>query len=83
MNIDNNKKKKNNNLNKKKNNSDFTLLKHNNQVKKENNKHIDLLLYNDYEINRLKYKDALVNDKRTYIEYYLSLLRSNNLLIIM
>ena len=26
--------------------------------------------YNDYELNNLKYKDALKLDKRTYVEYY-------------
>ena len=36
---------------------------------------------NDLEINSLPYDEALINDKRTFIQYYLSLLRANHLLI--
>ena len=36
---------------------------------------------NDNELNELSYKDALIYDKRTYIQYYLSLLRTKHLLI--
>ena len=36
---------------------------------------------NDLEINSLPYEEALINDKRTFIQYYLSLLRANHLLI--
>ena len=35
---------------------------------------------NDYELNILKYEEALLIDKRTYIEYYFSLLKINHLL---
>ena len=37
--------------------------------------------FNDYELNYLCYEDALRFDKRTYIQYYLSLLRMNHILI--
>ena len=37
--------------------------------------------YNDYELNHLSYQNALFIDKRTYIEYYFSLLRMNHFLI--
>ena len=37
--------------------------------------------YNDYEINRLNYKEALILDKRTYLEYYISLLKRKQILI--
>ena len=37
--------------------------------------------YNDYEFNNISYKDALNKDKRTYMQYYCSLLRLKHLLI--
>ena len=39
------------------------------------------LKYNDYEINTLDYKSALLIDKRSYCEYYLSLIRVKHLII--
>ena len=36
---------------------------------------------NDYEINNLSYNDALKKDKRTYIQYYFSLLKTKHLII--
>ena len=36
---------------------------------------------NDYEMNKLDYKEALKIDKRTYLEYYWSLLKLGHLLI--
>ena len=48
-------------------------------VQKINNKQI--LSYNDKELNNLPYKKALKEDKRTFVEYYISLLRINHLLI--
>jgi hypothetical protein len=38
-------------------------------------------IYNDEELNKLEYKDALLIDKRGYLEYYFSLLRRNSLII--
>ena len=40
-----------------------------------------LLKFNGQELNSLSYKEALIYDKRTYIQYYISLLKSNHLLI--
>ena len=37
--------------------------------------------YNDYELNNLSYKDALKIDKRSYILYYISLLKTKHLII--
>ena len=37
--------------------------------------------YNDNEMNSLEYEDALKIDKRTYIQYYLSLLRTQHILL--
>ena len=37
--------------------------------------------YNDYELNRLNFMDAIKLDKRTYIQYYISLLKTKHLLI--
>ena len=39
------------------------------------------LKYNDYEINNLTYNKALKIDKRTYSQYYLSLLRRKQILL--
>jgi len=38
-------------------------------------------MYNDFELNNLSYKKALKKDKRTYFQYYLSLLRMKHILI--
>ena len=37
--------------------------------------------FTDYELNSMIYKNALINDKRTYVQYYFSLLRTKHLLI--
>jgi hypothetical protein len=37
--------------------------------------------YTDYEINTLSYQEALEKDKRTYFQYYISLLKTNHILI--
>ena len=36
---------------------------------------------NDYEINNLKYEDALITDKRNFFQYYFSLLKMNHILV--
>jgi len=40
-----------------------------------------ILNYNDYELNSLIYEKALIIDKRTYFQYYISLLKQKHLLI--
>ena len=42
----------------------------------------DILRYNDSELNELEYNVALSADKRSFIAYYLSLLKELNLLIL-
>ena len=37
--------------------------------------------YNDSEMNSLNYDDAKKHDKRNYCQYYISLLRTNHILI--
>ena len=44
-------------------------------------KYKKILEYSDYEINSLLYKKALQFDKRTFIQYYFSLLRLNHSLV--
>ena len=49
-----------------------------------NNKYeyyINLMDFNDYELNQMTYKQAIKNDKRSYISYYFSLIRQKHLLI--
>ena len=50
------------------------------KTNKESNKSI-ILHFTDLEINTLNYKKALKYDKRTYIQYYLSLIRTKHLII--
>ena len=59
------KRNKNNNINK-------TL-----EIYKKDKKTINILDYTDTELNSLAYKVALKKDKRTYIQYYCSLLKKN------
>ena len=47
----------------------------NNKVLIQNN------LLNDQELNSLKYKEALILDKRTYFQYYCSLLKKKHLIL--
>ena len=50
----------------------------------KNNKNINQnkkLGLTDYELNILIYKDALKIDKRTYIQFYLSLIKTNHIII--
>ena len=54
-------------------------LDYNNEILK-NRKNI-IKKMNDYELNNLNYEDALKKDKRTYIQYYISLLKRKQLLI--
>ena len=72
-----NNNKNNNYLN---NNSNKTMIK-NNKANKLNKEYNIILKRNDLEINSLPYEEALIVDERTCIQYYLSLLRANHLLI--
>ena len=71
--------KNNRNYHKKKN-MDITFMKLMNNIE-DNNKNKKVMKYNDYELNSLNYEDALKIDKRTYFQYYFSLLRMKHILI--
>ena len=45
---------------------------------KPNNKIMD---YTDSELNDLSYKEAIKNDKRTFLQYYIALLKANHLIL--
>ena len=49
--------------------------------KKEELNHEEIYILNDEELNSLKYKDALEFDKRTYFQYYVSLLLKKQLIL--
>ena len=52
----------------------------NNNINNNNNIkiHKEKLKYNDLELNKLPYDKALVKDKRTFSQYYISLINANN-----
>ncbi len=54
------------------------MLKFNLFEKKENEKNKKIMKYIDEEINELPYELAIKNDKRTYCQFYFSLLRTNH-----
>ena len=47
-------------------------------VIKNNNSNGKLLKLKDFEINSLDYEEAIILDKRSYFEYYISLLKNNH-----
>ena len=49
--------------------------------KNENNKVNTSSNYYDYDLNRMSYKEALQNDKRTFFDYYFSLIKTKNYII--
>ena len=53
----------------------------NNNINNIKNKKNEIKKLNDYELNNLNYQDALEIDKRTYIDYYISLLKRKQILI--
>ena len=55
----------------------------NKKLNKESNKNIktNYIVYNDFELNTLNYKEALKYDKRTYFQYYWSLLKIKQIII--
>ena len=71
----NNNKKANKRKNKKK-----KIIKKKYFWKKKEEKNL-IIKYNDYEINNFSYKQALKLDKRSYFQYYISLLKTKHLLI--
>ena len=69
------KKKKNYNI------SIFNINKTCTQKNIKINNSVHSITYNDYELNHLPYQKALEIDKRKYIDYYISLLKTKHLLI--
>ena len=67
-------------LNKKNNINKNKIIKNNKQKK---NKQIQIthLDFNDYEMNNLRYNDAIKYDKRTFFNYYISLLKTKHLIL--
>ena len=61
----------------KKINSQITL----NGIISKNEDQKKILKYNDSELNSFSYEKALKEDKRTYCQYYISLLKTNHLLL--
>ena len=79
LNLPNN-KTKNNNINF---NNIITENNDNNNIKHEkveNNDNAKKVM-NDYELNECNYKEAIIFDKRTYIDYFCSLLKINHILL--
>ena len=48
---------------------------------KKNKFRNEIQIYNDIEINSFTYEEAIKNDKRTFFQFYFSLLKSNHILI--
>ena len=73
----------NKNLYKIQSNLDFSKLNINNEIKNKNKiiKNEKKIDYIDYEINNFSYEEAKEIDKRTYCEYYISLLKTNHILL--
>ena len=72
--------KSNLNLNKSENRK-IIRQKKNTILKADNIKMNVTMNYNDYELNMLEYKDALIFDKRSYSQFYISLLKTKHILI--
>ena len=72
------KKLNNNSKNRHLFNSQITLINNNNSI---NNVKNNINKFYSFELNELDYKKAIIFDKRTYIEFYISLLKSNHPLI--
>ena len=72
------KKLNNNSKNRHLFNSQITLINNNSSI---NNIENNINKIYSFELNELDYKKAIIFDKRTYIEFYISLLKSNHPLI--
>ena len=55
--------------------------KFNNKNKINKNKYKDPIDYNDYDLNSMSYLEAKKYDKRKFFDYYISLIRTKNILI--
>ena len=79
-NIINNFNNRNNNKIKKRRHKSLSFMNTLNKSDKNGKDEEETIFYTDYEMNILEYNEALKTDKRTYIQYYLSLLKTNHLL---
>ena len=79
----NNTSKKNNSNNKFDSEDSVRSIKLNNQgeIKDHKNGNEKKIDYTNYEINTISYEEALENDKRTYFQFYISLLKIKHILI--
>ena len=68
-------------INKKTNNEYCTINNLNNNNRNKNKNKLNLDNLNDQELNNLEYEQALKIDKRTYLQYYWSLLKKKHLLL--
>ena len=68
-----------NNISKKENNKKN--IKNNKNIKNIKSIKPDIKLLNDEEMNTLEYEQAIILDKRTYFQYYFSLLRKKQLIL--
>ena len=77
----NKKKLKNHKVSEKNNSKIKKKFNYNYNPNHSHNKHYQNLNYNDEELNTLSYKEALLIDKRTYFEYYWSLLKKKHIIL--
>ena len=47
----------------------------------KNQNHETILEFQDFELNSMDYEEAIKSDKRSYVQYYISLLKNNHLFI--
>ena len=67
-------------------NNNFNRINNINRINRINNynnlsNYKKILNYNDNELNTLEYKEAIISDKRTFFQFYLSLLKEGNLFV--
>ena len=76
---------KKNKTNDKEKDQKFNIETINNDISKNkiqnNNINLSTIKYNDFELNTLNYEVAIIIDKRSYLQYYLSLLKRKHILI--
>ena len=68
-------------LNKKRDNEISESNYHLNTNRNNNQKKSIKIIYNDYELSTFDYENAILNDKRTCFQYYLSLIKTKNIII--
>ena len=74
------KNSKKNQIKKSNNSTKFLSIKKNLKINKSE-KIKETFIYNAFELNSLKYEDAVKYDKRTYLQYYCSLIRQKHMIL--